>query len=47
MGFLTTKKLNQRQIRWVKILAEYYFEIKYVKGINNIKADTLNRKVKL
>ena len=29
------------------MLVEYYFKIKYVKGINNIKADTLNRKVEL
>jgi hypothetical protein len=47
MGFLTTKKLNQRQIRWVEILIEYYFKIEYVKGINNIKADILSRKAKL
>ena len=29
------------------MLAEYYFEIKYVKGINNIRADILSKKVKL
>jgi hypothetical protein len=29
------------------MLAEYYFKIKYIKGINNIKADTLSRKIKL
>ena len=29
------------------MLAEYYFKIKYIKGINNIKADTLNRKAEL
>jgi hypothetical protein len=44
MGFLTTKELNWRQIRWAEILAEYYFEIKYVKGTDNIKADILSRK---
>ena len=29
------------------MLIEYYFKIKYIKGINNIKADTLSRKVEL
>jgi len=29
------------------MLIEYYFEIKYIKGINNVKADILNRKVEL
>jgi hypothetical protein len=47
MGFLITKKLNQRQVRWVEILTKYYFKIKYVKGTDNIKADTLSKKVKL
>ena len=46
-GFLTIKKLNQRQVRWVKILMEYYFKIKHVKGTDNIKADTLSRKAEL
>jgi len=26
------------------MLAEYHFEIKYIKGINNVKADALNKK---
>jgi hypothetical protein len=47
MGFLTTKELNQRQIRWVEILIKYYFKIKYIKGINNIRVDTLSRKAEL
>ena len=29
------------------MLIEYYFEIKYVKGIDNIKTDILSRKTKL
>ena len=29
------------------MLAEYYFEIKYIKGINNAKIDIPSRKVKL
>ena len=36
MGFLTTKKLNRRQVKWAETLAEYYFEIKYIKSSNNI-----------
>jgi hypothetical protein len=47
MGFLITKKLNQKQVRWAEILAEYYFEIKYVKGTDNIKVDILSRKAEL
>jgi len=29
------------------MLAEYYFKIKYIKDINNIRVDVLNRKAKL
>jgi len=29
------------------MLAEYYFEIEYIKGIDNIRADTFSRKVEL
>jgi len=29
------------------MLAEYYFEIKYIKGINNVRVDVLSRKVEL
>jgi hypothetical protein len=47
MGFLTTKELNQKQVRWVKILTKYYFKIKYIKGTDNIKADILNKKAEL
>ena len=46
-GFLTIKELNWRQVRWVKILTEYYFKIKYIKGIDNARADTLNKKIEL
>ena len=45
--FLITKKLNCRQVKWVKILVEYYFKIKHVKGTDNTKADILSRKAKL
>jgi hypothetical protein len=46
-GFLTTKELNQRQVRWAEILTKYYFKIEYIKGTDNIKADVLSRKAKL
>ena len=29
------------------MLAEYYFKIEYVKGIDNTRADTLSRKAEL
>jgi len=29
------------------MLAKYYFKIKYIKGINNIKVDVLSKKAKL
>ena len=47
IGFLTTKELNQRQVKWVEILTKYHFKIKYIKGIDNAREDTLSRKIKL
>jgi hypothetical protein len=47
MGFLTTKELNQRQVKWAEILAEYYFKIEYIKEINNTRTDALNKKAEL
>ena len=29
------------------MLTEYYFKIKYIRGIDNAKVDTLNKKIKL
>ena len=29
------------------MLIEYYFKIKYIKGTDNIKADTLSKKTEL
>jgi len=29
------------------MLAEYYFEIKYIKGIDNARVDALSKKVEL
>ena len=47
MGFLITKELNQRQVRQVEMLIEYYFEIQYTKGTKNARVDVLSRKAKL
>ena len=47
IGFLIIKELNQRQVRWVEILSEYYFKIEHVSGIDNARADVLSRKVEL
>ena len=33
--FMTTKKLNEQQAQWVKILTEYNFIIQYCKEKNN------------
>ena len=45
--FLTTKELNWRQVKWVEILAKYYFKIEYIKSTDNAKADILNKKEEL
>src|SRR6266702_216593 len=37
IGFLTTKELNRRQVRWAEMLLEYYFKIEHVKGTDNAK----------
>ena len=47
IGFLIIKKLNRKQVKWAEMLAKYYFEIKYIKGTDNIKVNALNRKVEL
>jgi hypothetical protein len=47
MGFLITKELNQRQVKWAEILIKYYFKIKYIKGTDNIRADILSKKTEL
>jgi len=43
-SFLTTKKLNQKQVKWAEMLIKYHFEIKHVKGSDNAKADTFSKK---
>ena len=47
IGFLMTKELNKRQVKWAEMLIEYYFKIEYIKGINNIKINVLSKKVEL
>jgi len=42
-NFLTTKVLNQRQIRWAKRLAEYHFNIVYHPGKRGGKPDAVSR----
>ena len=41
------KELNQRQVRQVEMLIEYYFEIQYTKGTKNVRVDVLSRKAEL
>ena len=47
IGFLIIKELNQKQVRQVEMLIEYYFKIQYTKGTKNIRADALGRKAEL
>ena len=45
IGFLTTKELNWRQVRWAEEFVEYYFKIEYIKGTENTKVDVFSRKI--
>ena len=47
VGFLTTKKLNQKQVKQAEELIKYYFKIKYIKGTKNARVDILNKKTEL
>ena len=47
IGFLTTKELNYRQVKWAEILIEYYFKIEHIKGTDNVRVDILSRKAEL
>ena len=47
VGFLITKELNYRQVRWAKELIKYYFKIKHTKITKNIRADILSKKAEL
>ena len=46
-GFLTTKELNRRQVKWAEELTEYHFKIEHTKGTENTRADVLSRKTEL
>jgi len=47
ISFLTTKELNQRQVKWAEMLTKYHFKIEHVKRSDNAKADALSRKEEL
>ena len=42
--FLTQKDLNETQQKWVSNIQDYYFDIEYGKGKNNIVADALSQR---
>jgi hypothetical protein len=42
--FTTTKELNKRQTRWAEFLSEFDFQIIYMKGSENGRADALSRR---
>jgi len=43
-NFVTTKQLNQQQVRWAEQLVNYEFQIHYKKGNENGEADALSRR---
>jgi len=44
LHFITTKKLNKRQVRWFKKLRQYKFKILYILEKENDKVDALSRR---
>jgi len=44
LHFITTKKLNKRQVRWFEKLEQYKFKILYTSEKKNGKADALSRR---
>ena len=43
-SFMTTKKLNRRQVRWAETLAQFDFKITHRAGTLNRAADALSRR---
>jgi hypothetical protein len=39
----TQANLSPRQSRWLETISEFYYEIRYIKGKENVMADTLSR----
>nr|GEZ36372.1 reverse transcriptase domain-containing protein [Tanacetum cinerariifolium] len=46
-NILDQKELNMRQHRWLELLSDYDFEIRYHPGKANVVADTLSRKERI
>ena len=44
-GFLTTKELNWRQVKWVEELVKYYFKIEHTKGTENMRVNAFSKKI--
>ena len=45
LRYLTSQaNLNRRQSRWMELMQEFNFEIQYVKGKENVVADSLSRR---
>ena len=42
--FLEQKQLQERQQKWISKIQAYDFDIEYVKGKNNVVADSLSRR---
>ena len=42
--FITIRKLSERQIRWSLVLSRFNFQITYVSGASNARADALSRR---
>ena len=44
LSFLKNKKFNSKQLKWYKKLIHYDFEIKYIKNVDNIVTNELDKK---
>ena len=43
LSFIKIKKLNQWQVKWLKLLGQYKLTIQYISNKNNDRADALNK----